>query len=59
MEKYLTIDQLSGIIHLSKSTIYKYTCSERIPHIKVSSKRILFREDEIENWLSEQSVSVK
>ena len=57
MEKYFTIDELSKLIHLSTSTIYKYVCARRIPFIKVSNKHLLFSEKEIEEWLAAKTVA--
>ena len=56
MKQYLTIEELSSMIHLEVSTIYKYTCARKIPFIKVSGKRIIFSEDDINTWLSAKSV---
>lgn len=56
MEQYLTIDELSKLIHLKKSTIYKYVCGRRIPHIKTSEKHLLFKKTDIEDWLESKQV---
>lgn len=46
----MTIKQLSEMIHLSMSTIYKRTSAHKIPHIKIGGK-LLFVEEEIMDWL--------
>lgn len=51
----LTIDDLSTFTGLSKSTIYKLTCSNKIPHYK-RSKHLYFDRDEIESWIKEHRV---
>jgi excisionase family DNA binding protein len=51
-KKFITIEELCKVIHLSRSTIYKRTCTNRIPHIKIG-KKLLFDADEIEIWLSQ------
>ena len=52
MKNYLTIDDLSEYIHLSRSTIYKKTSARLIPYIK-SGKKLLFKKDAIDEWLNE------
>jgi excisionase family DNA binding protein len=49
-KKLMTIVELSEVIHLSRSTIYKRTCTNRIPHYKMG-KKLLFDSEEIEKWL--------
>ena len=58
MDTYLTISEVSELLQLSTSTIYKYTCSKRIPFIKASNKHLLFSEKIIEEWLTEKTVNV-
>ena len=50
MACYFDIDELSGYLHMSKSTIYKGTMTHRIPHIK-AGKKLLFSQDAIDQWL--------
>jgi excisionase family DNA binding protein len=50
MKNYLNIEELAEYIHMSKSTIYKGTMSNRIPHIK-AGKKLLFSQDAIDQWL--------
>ena len=50
MKNYLNIEELAEYIHMSKSTIYKGTMTNRIPHIK-AGKKLLFRQDTIDQWL--------
>jgi excisionase family DNA binding protein len=47
---YFTCDDLAAYLHLSKSTIYKGTMSNRIPHIK-AGKKLLFEKEAIDRWL--------
>jgi excisionase family DNA binding protein len=46
----LNIDEVSQLIGLSKSTIYKNTMNGTIPHFK-QCKHLYFDRVEIENWL--------
>ena len=51
---YLSVTELSAFIKLSKSTIYKKTSLNQIPFIK-TGKNLLFKVDQIELWLENQS----
>jgi excisionase family DNA binding protein len=44
------VDECSGWIKKSPSTIYKYVSEKKIPYIK-SGKKVLFDKDEILEWL--------
>lgn len=45
------IDECSGWIKKSTSTIYKYVSENKIPHIK-NGKRVLFNKEKIMTWLN-------
>ena len=51
MEKLLTIEQLSELIQVSKSTVYHWTHIGFIPHYRLP-KAVRFKLSEVENWLS-------
>jgi len=56
-KKVINIDELSILTGLSKSTIYKYTHTGKIPFYK-KAKHLFFDRIEIENWLkSNRSIS--
>ena len=50
MERLLTVQELSELIQVSRSTIYEWTHIGYIPHYKFP-KGIRFRLKEIETWL--------
>jgi len=50
MKNYFDIGELSDYLHMSKSTIYKCTMSNRIPFIK-AGKKLLFNQEAIDQWL--------
>lgn len=50
MEKLLTVQQLSELIQVKRSTLYEWTHVGFIPHYKFP-KGIRFKEIEIVNWL--------
>ena len=47
----LTLEEAADYLGLSKSYIYKLTCSARIPHYKPQGKRVYFAKCELNNWL--------
>jgi excisionase family DNA binding protein len=54
MTEFLTVDELSKWIKLSKSKIYSLVRTNEIPHSKIGSK-ILFDKDKIGNWIENKS----
>lgn len=56
MEKLLSIEELSRLLGITKSTLYSWTSKKIIPHRKLSRRIVRFEESEIMNWLSKKSV---
>jgi excisionase family DNA binding protein len=54
----LNIDEVSVLTGLSKSTIYKMTCTGLIPHYK-QSKHLYFDKAEVEAWLKSNKIKTK
>jgi excisionase family DNA binding protein len=52
MIDYLGIEELSKYMKLSKSSIYKLTMGNKIPHIK-TGKKLLFKKEAIDQWLEQ------
>ena len=48
----LTLDEVAIVTGLSKSWLYKATCSNTIPHYKPNGKLVYFDKKEIEEYLS-------
>lgn len=46
----LTIDDVSLLTGISKSTLYKMTCRKLIPHYKPTGKLLFFERKEVEEW---------
>lgn len=44
---------------IKKGTLYAMVSRKRIPHIRLSSRLVLFDEKEIEKWLKEHAVPVE
>lgn len=53
----LDLDDLTLITGLSKSYLYKLTCSRQIPHYKPHGKQVYFDRSEIESWMKQNRVS--
>ena len=54
-EKLLTIEDLSKVTTLAKSTLYSYVFHRSIPFIKLG-KRIVFEEGAIQKWIDKKQV---
>ncbi|MCH8021904.1 helix-turn-helix domain-containing protein [candidate division KSB1 bacterium] len=50
-ETPLTLDEAAQYLDISKSYIYKLTCSNKIPHYKPQGKRLYFAKSELDTWL--------
>lgn len=53
MEQLLTVDDLSKLLQVKKSTIYHWTCAGFIPHTKVG-RFLRFRVSDVEEWLQKR-----
>ncbi len=56
MEKLLSIEELSTLLGITKSTLYSWTSRKIIPHRKLGRRIVRFEESEIMDWLSRKSV---
>lgn len=54
----LNLDEVCTHTGLSKSHIYKLTCSGRVPHYK-QAKHLYFDRAEVETWLKENRVKTQ
>lgn len=52
----LTLDDVAKLTGLSKSHLYKLTCSRQIPHYKPNTKALYFDRKEIEDWQRQNRV---
>ena len=52
----LNFDEVAVYTGLSKSTLYKLTCSKKIPHYKPSGKLLYFDRKELDSWLLQNRV---
>lgn len=56
-DRLLSIEEISGMLGVRKSTLYSWSHQRRIPYIKVGSL-LRFRLRDIEKWLKQQTVDV-
>jgi len=53
VEKLLTVEQLSELIQISRSTLYEWTHAGFIPHYKFPNG-VRFKEKDIDDWLKKR-----
>lgn len=53
----LNIDDVAVLTGLSKSHIYKLTCSRQIPFYRPNGKQVYFDRQELEGWLKQNRVT--
>jgi len=53
----LNIEDASFLTGISKSTLYKYTCTNQIPHYKPNGRVIYFDRKEIDEWMKRNRVN--
>lgn len=53
----LTIDEVALLTGLSRSHLYKLTCTHQIPHYKPNGKLLYFDRKEIDNWMRQGKVN--
>lgn len=52
----LCFDDVVLLTGLSKSHLYKLTCSHQIPHYKPNGKQLYFDRGEVESWMKQKRV---
>lgn len=53
----LTIDDVALLTGISKSSIYRMTCQNRIPYYRPMGGKVYFDRKEIEDWLRRNRVA--
>lgn len=53
----LCFDDVVLLTGLSKSYLYKLTCTRQIPHYKPNGKHIYFDRNEVEAWMKQNRVN--
>jgi len=57
LKDYLTIDELSLYLKVSKPTIYKWLAKKEIPHIRRNKRIIRFDRQKIDAFMEKHEVS--
>lgn len=52
----LTLEDVALLTGLSKSYLYKLTCTKQIPYYRPNGKQIYFDRAEIESWMKQNKV---
>lgn len=55
--RLLTIDDVAGLLKISKSTLYRWVNKREIPFVKLGGK-LRFNEDEIKTFILQNSFKV-
>lgn len=55
----LTIDDVTALTGLSKSTLYKMTCTHEIAYSKPNGKQIFFARADVEEWMQRNRVNAQ
>ena len=55
-KKFLTLNEASEYLDLSKSALYKMTSKKEIPFYNPGGKKIYFKKEELNNWITNARV---
>lgn len=55
----LTLEDVALLTGLSKSHLYRLTCTHQIPFYKPNGKQIYFDRTEIESWMKQNRVATR
>ncbi len=55
----LSFDDVVALTGMSKSYLYKLTCTHQIPHYKPSGKCVYFDRKELEAWMKQNRVATQ
>ena len=53
----LTVDEVVNYTGFSQKQIYKLTSTRQIPHYKPSGRKLFFKKDEIDEWITQGRVN--
>lgn len=59
VKNVLNLEDVALLTGLSKSHLYKLTCSRQIPHYKQNGKQMWFDKSEIEAWQKQNRVTTQ
>ena len=55
----LTLEDVALLTGLSKSHLYRLTCTHQVPYYKPNGKQIYFDRAEIESWMKQNRVATQ
>ena len=55
-KEFLTLNEASEYLDLSKSALYKMTSKKEIPFYNPGGKKIYFKKEELNNWITNARV---
>ncbi len=53
----MDLEEFCQYTGISKRYVYRLTSENRVPHYKPNGKKIFFKRDEVDNWLTQGRVS--
>jgi excisionase family DNA binding protein len=56
IERLLTVTEAAKLLRISKSQLYLLIEQRRIPHIRLTQKRVVIRETDLISWLQKHLV---
>ena len=56
MDKLLTVEEITKMLGIKKSTLYSWVHAKSIPHIKIGRRCLRFRESDIKEWIASMEV---
>jgi len=54
--RFMTLEETAKYLHCSKSLLYKYTATRKIPHVRIGRK-ILFELPKLERYVENNTVN--
>ena len=53
-DQFYTVSEVANILRLSKSQVYLMIQKKKLPYIRLSERRIVVRESDLERWIERQ-----
>ena len=53
------INEAADYLNVSKSFLYRLTCEKRIPHYKPTGKRLYFKKQDLDAWLTQNRIATR
>lgn len=56
LDRLLTVPEAAKFLRISKSQLYLLIEQKRIPHIRLSERRVVIRESDLKLWIEKKAV---